>query len=51
VNQQVNGGKWNTLGTWKFQPGWNRVLLSRWATTGKYAIADAVRLTPSTGCP
>lgn len=46
VNQQTNGGKWNTLGSWNFPAGTNRVLLSRWTTGGYYAIADAVRLTP-----
>jgi uncharacterized membrane protein YgcG len=46
VNQQSGGGRWNTLGKWTFPAGWNQVMLSRWAGTGKYAIADAVRLTP-----
>jgi N-acetyl-anhydromuramyl-L-alanine amidase AmpD len=48
VSQRTNGSRWNVLGTWQFTPGWNRVLLSRWTTPGSYAIADAVRLTPST---
>ena len=46
VNQQKSGGQWNTLGSWTFPAGTNRVLLSRWTTGGYYAIADAVRLTP-----
>lgn len=46
VNMQTNGSRWNTLGTWNFSSGWNRVLLSRWATSGSYVVADAVRLTP-----
>lgn len=46
VNQQVNGGRWNYLGRWWFPAGWNRVLLSRWTKPGKYAVADAVRVTP-----
>jgi len=50
VNQQSSGGKWNTLGTWKYGTGWNRVLLSRWTTAAGYAVADAVRMTP-TSCP
>jgi hypothetical protein len=50
VNQRMNGSRWNSLGTWNFDSGWNRVLLSRWTGEGSYAIADAVRLTPSTGC-
>lgn len=47
VNQRINGGQWNTLGTWQFSPGWNTVALSRW-NNGGYVIADAVRLTPAT---
>ncbi len=44
MNQQLDGGQWNTLGTWKFTRGWNRVRLSRWASTGTVVIADAVRI-------
>lgn len=44
VNQQINGGKWNTLGTWSFPAGWNKVQLSRWTASGYYVIADAVRV-------
>lgn len=44
VNQQVNGGKWNTLGTWSFTAGWNKVILSRWTTDGAFVVADAVRI-------
>jgi N-acetyl-anhydromuramyl-L-alanine amidase AmpD len=44
VNQQLNGGKWNTLGSWSFPAGWNKVQLSRWTTSGYYVIADAVRV-------
>ncbi|HEU4562190.1 MAG TPA: N-acetylmuramoyl-L-alanine amidase [Longimicrobium sp.] len=44
VNQQANGGKWNTLGTWNFSAGWNRVVLSRWTTSGYVVIADAIRV-------
>ncbi len=44
VNQQLNGGQWNTLGTWSFQAGWNKVQLSRWTTAGSVVIADAVRV-------
>jgi N-acetylmuramoyl-L-alanine amidase len=43
-NQQVGGGQWNTLGTFNFQAGWNRVMLSRWTTAGSVVIADAVRV-------
>ncbi len=44
VNQQVNGGKWNTVGTWNFSAGWNKIVVSRWAATGHVVIADAVRV-------
>jgi hypothetical protein len=44
VNQQLNGGKWNTLGTWSFTAGWNKVQLSRWTTSGSYVIADAIQV-------
>lgn len=44
VNQQKNGGKWNTVGTFKFTKGWNKVVLSRWQAAGKVVIADAVRV-------
>ncbi|MBD0318774.1 MAG: N-acetylmuramoyl-L-alanine amidase, partial [Gemmatimonadetes bacterium] len=44
ANQQVNGGRWNTLGTWSFTAGWNKVALSRWTTEGSYVVADAVRI-------
>ena len=43
-NQQSGGGSWQTLGTWSFTAGWNRVVLSRWTTTGYSVIADAVRV-------
>jgi N-acetyl-anhydromuramyl-L-alanine amidase AmpD len=43
VNQQSGGGAWRTIGTWNFSAGWNRVVLSRWTTTGYVVIADAVR--------
>jgi hypothetical protein len=44
VNQQLNGGKWNTLGTWSFSAGWNKVQVSRWTTTGYNVIADAIQV-------
>lgn len=44
VNQQLNGGKWNTLGTWSFSAGWNKVQLSRWTTSGYTVIADAIQV-------
>jgi N-acetyl-anhydromuramyl-L-alanine amidase AmpD len=44
VNQQTNGSTWNQLGTYSFTAGWNKVVLSRWAPTGRVVIADAVRV-------
>ncbi|MCC6526563.1 MAG: N-acetylmuramoyl-L-alanine amidase [Polyangiaceae bacterium] len=44
VNQQQNGGKWVTLGTYNLTAGWNVVALSRWTTAGYVVVADAVRL-------
>jgi N-acetyl-anhydromuramyl-L-alanine amidase AmpD len=44
VNQQINGGRWNALGTWSFPAGWNKVQLSRWTTSGYYVIADAIQV-------
>lgn len=44
VNQQVNGGKWNTVGSFAFTAGWNKVVLSRWTSTGYVVIADAIRV-------
>jgi N-acetyl-anhydromuramyl-L-alanine amidase AmpD len=44
VSQQANGGAWRTLGTWSFSAGWNRVVLSRWTTTGYVVIADGIRV-------
>ncbi len=43
VNQQAGGGVWNTLGTFAFTAGWNRVTLSRWQAPGSVVIADAIR--------
>ena len=44
VNQQAGGGQWNAIGTWAFTAGWNRIVLSRWTTTGYVVIADAIRV-------
>jgi hypothetical protein len=50
VDQRVNGGRWNAVGTYNFPAGWNKINLSRRATTGTVVVADAVRVTPSTAC-
>ncbi len=44
VNQRANGGRWNTLGSFSFTAGWNKVVLSRWTTPGSVVVADAVRV-------
>ena len=44
VDQRTNGSKWNTIGTFAFTAGWNKVVLSRWAGTGAIVVADAVRI-------
>jgi uncharacterized protein YraI len=46
ANQQQNGARWNTLGTWTFSAGWNTVTVSRWAdpNNGEKVIADAIRI-------
>ena len=43
-NQQTGGGVWNTLGTWSFPAGWNKVQLSRWAAQGYVVVADAIQV-------
>jgi len=43
-NQQSGGGSWQSLGTFNFSAGWNRITVSRWTTTGYYVIADAVQI-------
>ncbi|HVM68538.1 MAG TPA: N-acetylmuramoyl-L-alanine amidase [Gaiellaceae bacterium] len=44
VDQRANGGRWNTLGTFAFTAGWNKVVLSRWTSPGAIVVADAVRV-------
>jgi hypothetical protein len=43
VNQQANGGRWNSLGTYNLASGNNQVRLSCWTTTGFIVLADAIR--------
>lgn len=46
-NQQINGGSWQSLGTFLINAGANTVKLSCWTTeTNKVVIADAVRIVP-----
>jgi N-acetyl-anhydromuramyl-L-alanine amidase AmpD len=44
VNQQINGSQWNSLGSWSFPAGWNKVQLSRWTGAGFVVVADAIRV-------
>lgn len=44
MNQQTAGSQWNTLGTYAFTAGWNKVVLSRWQAPGSVVIADAIRV-------
>ena len=44
ANQQTGGGAWQSLGSYSFSAGWNRVSLSRWTTEGYVVIADAVKI-------
>jgi N-acetyl-anhydromuramyl-L-alanine amidase AmpD len=44
VDQTTAGGRWQTLGTWTFPAGWNRVVLSRRDSAGFVVVADAVRV-------
>jgi len=41
VNQQANGGKWNSLGSFSMTTG--KVLLSVWTATGYIVVADAIK--------
>ena len=43
-DQRTGGSAWNTLGTFAFTAGWNRVVLSRWHAPGSVVVADAVRV-------
>jgi hypothetical protein len=46
VNQQANGGKWNSLGVYNLTAGTKTIKLSCWTTVGYVIIADAVKLEP-----
>lgn len=43
VNQQANGGKWNSLGNFSFAGGNTTVQLSCWTATGYIVVADAIK--------
>lgn len=45
VNQQINGGKWNKIGSFLFEAGTNHsVVLSDTFTVGDVMMADAIRI-------
>lgn len=44
VNQRSGGNQWNRLGSFPLTRGWNRVLVSRWASDGDVVVADAIRV-------
>lgn len=44
ANQQINGDRWQQVGSWCFSAGWNRVVLSRWTGASGNIIADAIRV-------
>jgi N-acetylmuramoyl-L-alanine amidase len=43
ADQTENGGKWNSLGTFKLKAGVNTVKLSCWTGSGSYVVADAIK--------
>lgn len=50
VNQRANGGRWVSLGVFPLAAGdYNVVGVSRWTTGTGYVVADAVRITSSSG--
>jgi murein DD-endopeptidase MepM/ murein hydrolase activator NlpD len=50
INQRANGGRWVSLGNFNLAAGdYNVVGISRWTSGTGYVVADAVRLTSSTG--
>ncbi len=51
VDQTRNGSQWVNLGEVDFSAGRASVLLSRWATTGAYVVADALRVSPCSTSP
>ena len=47
VNQQINGGQWNLLGTYYFDAGNHTVVISDDAQADKNVMADAVKFEPN----
>ncbi len=50
VNQRINGGQWNALGEFDFEPGDYSVVLSDQSTSGR-VVADGLRIGVSTNPP
>ncbi|MCX8010455.1 MAG: phosphodiester glycosidase family protein [Ignavibacteria bacterium] len=45
VDQSINGSKWNRIGTFTFNGNSNdEVIISNFATSGVYVVADAIRI-------
>jgi hypothetical protein len=52
VNQRGNGGRWVSIGTFTLAAGtYNVVGVSRWTSGTGYVIADAVRISSTSGTP
>ncbi|GAA1401187.1 golvesin C-terminal-like domain-containing protein [Catellatospora coxensis] len=52
VDQRSNGGRWVSLGTFNLAAGTHSVVgVSRWTNGTGYVVADAIRLTSTTGSP
>lgn len=52
VNQRANGGRWVSLGTFTLAAGDRPVVgVSRWTNGTGYVVADAVRITSTSGNP
>ncbi|WNR42868.1 polysaccharide lyase family 8 super-sandwich domain-containing protein [Paenibacillus roseipurpureus] len=47
VNQKLNGGAWNLLGTYSFDAGTSNTITIRTTGTNGYVIADAIKLVAS----
>lgn len=51
INQQVNGGVWNLLGTYDFNAGSAGYVRIRTTGTSGYVVADAVKFVPAAAPP
>lgn len=46
MNQQTNGGSWQSLGTVNLSAGTHEVKLSCWTSSGNVVIGDAIKVVP-----